>query len=349
MTTQTPSTPLVLEVTERIRESRNVLSLRLKVVEGALAPFIAGQYLPLRLGLPDRPISTYTISSDPADNSGYRISVKLEPEGKGGSRYLHQNAHPGTRLNAERPRGTFTLTEGDRPVVLLTGGIGITPGLAMLKTLIRQPNRPTYFIHACLNAEEHSFAEEVAALTGNAPHVTTHFAYADGTEADVQDGRCQSLGLLDRDRLRRLLPLDSYLVYLCGPEGFMTAMRKALVSLGVPDRNIHQESFGDAAPASPAAKPTGPDGVAATDGPMIHFAKSGLSVVWDGSSNSLLDFAEANGLSPEFECRDGICGQCACEKLEGDITYIEEPLESPEDGKVLICCSRPSGSVTLDL
>ena len=347
--------PMVLEVAERVQESQNVISLRLNVVEGVFQPFVAGQHLPLRLDLPERKLATYTISSDPSDHNGYRISVKIEPNGKGGSRFLHA-AQVGARLSAERPRGKFVLADDARPVLLLTGGIGITPALSMLSVLARQPERPVYFVHACLSASEHSFADEVAEIAARAPNVQTYAAYAEGVEADVAGGRCQGVGLLSRAVLRDLLPLDAYHVYLCGPEGFMSAMRAALVSLGVPDAEIHQETFGGAAPlvkneASVSTVPfEGADGAGPlVSGPVVHFAKSGLDVAWDGTSESLLELAEAQGLKPEFECRAGICGTCACRKLSGDIAYTEDLIDSPEEGEIFLCCSVPEGDVTLDL
>lgn len=346
---------MMLEVTERVQESQNVISLRLKVVEGAFQPFEAGQHLPLRLDLPERKLATYTISSDPADHSGYRISVKIEPNGKGGSRFLHA-AQVGARLPAERPRGKFVLADDEQPVLLLTGGIGITPALSMLCVLARQPERPAFFVHACQSAAEHSFADEVAEIAARAPNVQTFAAYTDGAEVDVIEGRCQGTGLLSREILRDLLPLDAYHVYLCGPDGFMSAMRAALVSLGVPDEDIHQETFGSAASLvkNEAAMPTPtagglPKATAAGIAPVVHFAKSGLNVAWDGSSDNLLELAEAQGLTPEFECRAAICGTCACRKLSGDVAYTEDLIDSPEEGKIYLCCSVPDGDVTLDL
>lgn len=348
MTQSAPGT-MLLEVVARVQESRNVLSLRFQVVEGTFQQFVAGQHLPLRLGLTDRPVATYTISSDPADHSGYRISVKLEPAGKGGSRYLHEAAQIGTRIVAERPRGRFVLPGGDRPVVLLTGGVGITPALSMLTELARQPARPVYFIHACRNAQEHGFAAELAAILANAPHITTFTAYSEATDDDLTRGRCQMSGRLGRAQLRRLLPLDHYHVLLCGPDGFMTAMRAALKSLGLTSQDIHQESFGGTLPVAPALPHPPANPARADTGILVRFQKSGLEAVWDGSRSSLLELAEAQGLTPQFECRAGICGTCMCGLAEGSVTYTEELIDSPWDGHVFLCCAVPDGSVTLDL
>ncbi|TGU26484.1 2Fe-2S iron-sulfur cluster-binding protein, partial [Mesorhizobium sp. M4B.F.Ca.ET.150.01.1.1] len=77
--------------------------------------------------------------------------------------------------------------------------------------------------------------------------------------------------------------------------------------------------------------------------------KSGLKAIWDGSAASLLDFAEDHGLKPEFSCRSGICGTCKSRLVSGDVAYFEEPLDELGAGEVLLCCSRPSGSIVLDI
>ncbi|WP_138465632.1 2Fe-2S iron-sulfur cluster-binding protein [Poseidonocella sp. HB161398] len=336
---------LDLEVAERIEESAAVVSLRLRAAAGELPPFLPGQHLPLRLGLPGRKLATYTISSDPGDRSGYRLSVKLEAAGLGGSAHLH-GLKPGDRIAAEAPRGRFVLEESDRPVLLLTGGIGITPALAMLHALSRQPERPVVFLHACRSREELCFGDELDALAARMPGLTRITVLAEGSAEDLQAGRCQHLGLIDRALLRRLLPLDAWQTYLCGPEGFMAAMRAALASLGLPDAEIRQESFGGApAPAPAPAAAAAP----ATGTATVRFARSGIEMPWDPAQASLLDFAEAQGLSPDFSCRAGICGSCACRKLEGETEYSEDLLEEPAEGEILLCCSVPRGPVVLDL
>lgn len=83
--------------------------------------------------------------------------------------------------------------------------------------------------------------------------------------------------------------------------------------------------------------------------PTVTFAFSGVTAIWDGQHENLLELAEAHGLTPDFSCRSGICGTCACELMAGDVIYTSEPLDVPEEGMVLICCSRPAGDVSLEI
>lgn len=347
-------TEMELEIVARVEESHNVISLVLRPADDSdVAPFQAGQHLVLRLAdVPQRPVATYTISSAPHDRRGYRISVKLDAAGQGGSRYVHETAQVGTRLRVSGPRGSFVLAGDDRPVILLTGGIGITPALSMVHDLAQGPARPVYFIHACNNRSEHSFQDELREITRDRPWIRLFTAYTSGTAEDVDQGHCQHLGLVDRETLRRLLPLDHYRAYMCGPTGFMDAMRRTLIGLGVQDQDIRQESFGGALPASsaasPAAVPLAEPGDAAAGGIAVRFGRVGLEAAWDGGAN-LLDFAEAQGLSPDFSCRAGVCGSCQCSLLKGEVEYDEEPLDPLPEGMILLCCARPKGPIELDL
>lgn len=336
-----------LIVARRVQESRDVISFYLKPADGeSLRPFKAGQHLPLRLGLPDRAIATYTISSPSHDAGSYRISVKREQGGLGGSAWLHDVASVGTVIRAAGPRGSFVLQAADNPVILLTGGIGITPALSMLHELIREGRRKVWFIHACNGAEEHSFVEELQALTTGNPLVHCAIAYANGTPEDLSRAACQHLGLVDRDFLQALLPLDAYHCYLCGPEPFMVAMRGLLTSMGLPDSLIRQESFGGFA-STPSLRQASSPATGET-GAEVRFTLSARSAAWD-DSETLLDFAEAQGLTPEFSCRNGVCGTCACQLVSGEVDYVEDPLEQPPAGHVLICCARPRGPIELAL
>ena len=83
--------------------------------------------------------------------------------------------------------------------------------------------------------------------------------------------------------------------------------------------------------------------------PTVTFAFSKKTVAWDDKHASLLDLAEAHGLKPDFSCRSGICSTCQCELLSGKLIYFTDPLDPPEEGMALICCSRPDGDVTLNI
>lgn len=136
----------------------------------------------------------------------------------------------------------------------------------------------------------------------------------------------------------------------------MQTMYESLLSLGLPETRIAYEFFGPAvklgAPSQEAAAISAPATTrperAAAGGTRVTFANSGITAEWDGTHRTLIEFAEAQGLSPAFSCRSGVCGTCVTE-IEGRVRYVEEPLDDPGAGKALICCSVPDGPLTLKL
>lgn len=343
-------------VAQRHLESANVLSLELVAADDRpLQPFRAGQFLTFKLrNAEGRPLPrNYSISSDPVDPSHYRISVKREIEGVG-SGFMHDVALENVIVEGSAPKGDFVLDEASqRPVLLLAGGIGITPLLAMAHALSRM-TRPVRLIHACENGRVQPFRAEIGALCATAPQIEA-ITFLNCPEAqDIAEDAHHHVGQVTRDALRAILPAGEVEAYLCGPAGFMQAMYENLLALGLHDELIRYEFFGPAtvfkasAPRAPVASlplaaPDLPDGQ-----PLVHFSQSGLSAVWDGSQRTLLDFAEAQGLTPAFSCRNGICNTCLC-AVDGEVSYVDEPLEMPEDGHALLCCSVPKGSVSLRL
>lgn len=352
-------------VLERTVESSVITSFRLAPVKGGPVPaFKPGQYLTLRL--PDGQVRTYTVSSSPEARDSYRISVKREPPPLDkpdvppgyGSGYLHDAVVPGSVLEVLEPRGAFILDEtSPRPVVLLSGGVGLTPMVSMLHRLATTDCK-VHFIHACEDGKVHAHCSEVLHLANSVAAIRPHFVYRTPSPEDVAARRCGSVGVVDRKLLQSLLPLDDYDFYLCGPPGFMKAVYGSLLTLGVPKSRIKYEFFGPAtilepnAPAvetqsAPASQPTGSSD---TGGAEIVFVRSGKTASWDDFPGTLLDFAEQQGLSPEFSCRAGICNSCECDLLEGSVRYDEQPLDTPAEGKVLICLARPAGRhLRLDL
>jgi ferredoxin-NADP reductase/MOSC domain-containing protein YiiM/ferredoxin len=341
-----------LRVTEVSRESATVSSFRLVPAEDASpAPQAApGQYLTVRVR-PDADapalMRSYSLSDVP-DRGGYRISVKREGAG---SRYLHEHLTAGDVLDVAAPRGSFVLRDGTRPVVLMSAGVGATPVLAMLHALVAQHvTRPVWWVHGARNRDEHPFAAEVDALLATLPdsHRLVAYSRPDGPGDNDITGR------LDLEALERAgVPTDAD-YYICGPEGFMTAIGAALTARGVEPRQIATETFGavavhasgivssgDRAPHRPA----GPPGT----GPSVNFVRSNLAVAWDDRYPSLLDLAEACDVPVGFGCRNGTCHNCESGLLAGTVAYGPDPLEPPPEGRILVCCSRPTSEVTLDL
>jgi ferredoxin-NADP reductase len=310
----------------------------------------------------DTVLRNYSVSCSPAREGSYRITVKREaaprPDVPNGvsSCYLHDTIEVGDVLVAEGPRGEFVLDRAStRPVVLLSGGVGLTPMVSMLHALATESDRPTFFIHACENGDVHALRDEVQILAASRPGISAHFCYRSPTEQDKANKRHQSEGVVTRELLQSLLPLDDYEVYLCGPPPFMQALYQTLRGLGIEKNRIAYEFFGPAtvleqAPApAPVAAPPVSDKKIDSDAITVEFRKSGLTAAWDEKAGSLLDFAEAQGLSPEFSCRAGICSTCKSHLVEGTVAYFEEPLDELGANEVLLCCSKPQGSVVIDI
>jgi uncharacterized protein len=347
------------------RESSVIKSFVLEAADGALLPaFLPGQFVQVHLTGSDgqRLLRHYSLSGDPAERTRWRISVKHQlappdrcelPDGLVSS-HLHGVIEAGATLDVAGPAGAFVLDElSDRPVVLLSGGVGVTPMLSMLHRLCATSRRRVYFIHACENGAVHAFRDEVARLQASTEGVVTHICYRMPEPSDVA-GQCfDSHGLITRETLQRLLPLDDYDVYLCGPTRFMQTNFRLLRSLGVDKARIRHESFGPASvlELDEVDVPSSPEPVVTPEVsvPTVCFMPSGKTVAWDPSCHSLLDCAEAAGLKPPFSCRAGLCGCCASQLIDGTVEYFEQPLDEPQDGEVLLCCARPSTAITIQI
>ncbi|AZO56252.1 MULTISPECIES: 2Fe-2S iron-sulfur cluster-binding protein [unclassified Mesorhizobium] len=358
-----------LRVVAKVRESAIITSFHMEPVNPLdWRDFEPGQFLVFKIPVPQAAgekgyvLRNYSVSCSPASKGRYRISVKREAASAPGlpdgisSCLLHDRIDVGDVLQADGPRGDFVLDKASsRPVVLLSGGVGLTPMVSMLHALASMPDRRAVFVHACENGDVHALRDEVSGLVATRPGLTAHYCYRSPSERDKAKQRFHSEGMISRDVLQRLLPIDDYEFYLCGPPPFMQAIYAMLRALGVPKHRIAYEFFGPATVLEPDAFRTStvvapPARIAPTgEATTVEFRKSGLKAIWDGSAASLLDFAEDHGLEPEFSCRSGICGTCKSRLVSGDVAYFEEPLDELGAGEVLLCCSRPSGSVVLDI
>ncbi len=313
------------------QESDAVKSFYLSPAEGEAPAFLAGQHLPVRLTPSDGEavLRAYSLSTAPGPGQ-LRITVKKEKGGRG-SGALH-DANVGDMLQARVPGGEFVLdTESERPVALVSAGIGITPVLSMWQELARrQPEREVYFVHGARNGQEHVLREEVAQLA--APHRKIHFRYSRPLPGDIFD----SSGRVEVDLLDALLPLQDCDFYLCGPPPLLESLCRGLEELGVPPERIHFERFG-ASLVTEGQEPR-----------SVEFRVSKKHQVWRGGS--LLELAEGAEIEAPFSCRSGSCGACRVRLLSGKVEYTRTPSFPVSQEEVLVCSAIPvSGDLVLEL
>ena len=318
----------------------------------------AGQFLPIEIRPPgtDQHVQrTYTISNAP-NGSYYRLSIKreapAEPDLPAGlsSNYFHDYVKPGATIRAMSPRGKFILQESStRPIVLISGGVGITPMISMLEQLANTSascgcSRHIWFLHGARNSHLHGFADTVKNLALEWPWLNLHVRYSNPLDSDVKGLNYDSIGHIDIALIQSLLPLDDYEFYLCGPVSFMESLHNGLKSLNIEDKRIHYEYFGRGTtlPKENADDIESLAGQIGNSVPVpIRFARSGIETVWDHSKDSLLDLAESEGLKPAYSCRSGICQTCQTRIIDGEVDYFETPMVKPEPNTAFICCSYP--------
>lgn len=334
------------EIVERRRESDVITSFYLRRADSKpLADYEPGQFLPIRLDVPgaDSPVSrTYTLSDAPGSDV-YRLSIKREGGDAVVSNHFHDRLKVGSVIQAMAPRGKFALDRSsERPVVLISGGVGITPMIAMANHLA-PTGRRTYFIHGAQNGSVHAFGRHIRQMADDNPDFTAHIRYSHPTGSDRLGETHDSEGFVDTELLRRLLPLDDYDFYLCGPAPFIQALFDGLGTLGVREDRIHYESFGPATVLKHEEQrdETSRQSTGSQSPVDVRFDEADVTVEWAPGSGTLLDLAQEAGLNPLYSCRSGICGTCATRLKCGAVDYIEEPTAPHEDGEVLICCATP--------
>jgi ferredoxin-NADP reductase len=346
-----------LRVADKRRESVNVTSLVLEPSDGRpLGGAMPGQFIVLRL----KPASeapallrSYSLSGEPSDER-WRISIKRELNGQAGA-YVEGVLKVGDLIDASAPRGSFTLKQGDGPVILLSAGIGLTPVLAMLEALAAgRSRREVWWLHGARNRAEHAFASEAQGLLRLLPGSHSRILYSAPAPTDRPTVDFDAAGRLGVRVLQTLGAPREADFYLCGPAGFMSSLNADLMSWGVSAERLHSENFGSGPTltpgvlAAPARAPHLPDRLAGA-GPMVSFARSNLALRWDPAFQSLLELAEACDAPVRWACRTGVCHTCETGLISGAVDYFVEPLTPPAEGNLLICCSRPRADVVLDL
>jgi ferredoxin-NADP reductase/MOSC domain-containing protein YiiM/ferredoxin len=346
-----------LRVSRIDHESASVLSLFLVAEDGRpLVAALPGQYIVLRMQPePGSPalLRNYSLSDLPAAEH-YRVSIKREPDGAA-STYLHTQTRVGQSLDAAAPRGSFTLQPGEKPVVLLSAGVGATPVLAMLHTLAHELSpREVWWLFGTRNREQHPFAEESRNLLKLLPYGKSRIWYSRPGPQDRRGVDFDESGRIAIDALEKIaVPRDADF-YLCGPPAFLQELTAGLAAWGVSSAQVHTEIFGAGKAITPGIAetphppPHPPEG-SIGPGPQVSFARSGLNACWDPRFSSLLDFAEACDVPVRWSCRTGVCHMCESGLISGNVAYQPEPLEPPAQGNLLLCCSQPRGDLVLDL
>ncbi|WP_043930367.1 NO-inducible flavohemoprotein [Bacillus sp. EB01] len=239
-------------VERKVKESDVITSFYLKPQDGKdIASYQAGQYISVKLEIAGEEFThmrQYSLSDSPGKEY-YRISVKREagtsnPDGMV-SNYLHETVEEGDILPISAPAGDFVLnTEKENPVVLLSGGVGLTPMVSMLKTVSEvQPERNVTFIHAAQNGKLHALRNEVEALSEK-ENIRSYVFYDSPTEDDRNENKFDVEGYVTREWLEKNVPVSEADFYFCGPVPFMRAINSALKEIGVSDDRIHFEFFG---------------------------------------------------------------------------------------------------------
>jgi ferredoxin-NADP reductase/phenylpropionate dioxygenase-like ring-hydroxylating dioxygenase large terminal subunit len=341
-----------LEVAKVEKESETISSFYLRRADGgSLYSWEPGQFLPIRVTIPGQTgphLRTFTISTR-CNPDFYRLSIMRREAGGAVSQFLHDHAQKGSRLEAMMPRGKFVLDQTvGRPVVLISGGVGITPMMVIAEHIVAEGYRtgtfrPIYFIHGTRGSRVHAFRQAVQELAARHPAMRVHVSYSRPDPGDMIGVTHDVEGHVTIETSKQLLGFADYDFYLCGPAGFMNALYSGLIELDVRPERIHFESFG----LGTVLKPEIPKGAAHhVDGNQslsarVRFSKSMVDATWSPENGTLLEFAEEVGLAPAFGCRSGICGTCKTKVESGAVRYLEEPLADRGDKEVLLCCSVP--------
>jgi ferredoxin-NADP reductase len=341
--------------------NRSICSFYLVPVDGKPLPaFRPGQFLTFRLLLEDSAahqpktvVRCYSLSDAPRPDY-YRISIKQipapadRPDAPPGlsSSFFHDHVQENSQILVKAPSGHFHLMEDEPlPMVLIGGGIGITPMLSILNTLLKgETDREIWLYYGVSNGGEHVMKGHLQTLARAHDNFHLHVCYSAPNENDLEGVDYQHKGRVAIPLLRTTLKLMRYQFYVCGPKPMMESLVPGLEDWGVDSGDIYYESFG---PASLIKREKEP--LSATTQPItVTFSRSGQSILWDYDADSLLEFAEANDIEVESGCRAGSCGSCQTAMKIGEVDYNQEPDADVAPGHCLLCISTPASDLTLD-
>jgi ferredoxin-NADP reductase len=334
------------EVVEKQKHNNDVCSFLLESHDGKPLPlFKPGQFLTFVVKIPghEKPlVRCYSLSSAP-DSKQYRVTIKHVPDGLV-SGFFHEQVHVGTILDVQAPRGKFCIDPPlPQPVVLIGGGVGITPLLSMLRALSESnTDQEAKLFYSTRHDDDRIISEELAELE----HSNANIRVITSLTSDPAAKR------LTIDRLKEQLPSSNYDFYLCGPSPMMSDLITGLREWGVPAESIHTEAFGtgtvQVATTASRKEASTPATTISGEPISVSFTRSGKTAVWETGSNELLSCAEKAGVSIDAGCRTGSCGTCATAVRSGSVRYLQPPDFQCETGTCLPCIAVPEGSLELD-
>ena len=312
--------------------------------EKPLPPFKPGQFLTFDLKVPGQERSVvrcYSLSDAPTPDY-YRVSIRQVPDGLSSS-HFHQVLKEGDIVDARAPAGVFFIEpEDNSPIVMIAGGVGITPFLSMLSTIANvSPSREAWLFYSGRTLDDFVKVKELEKIARTGRNLHVHFCVTDepGGLPDTPNYHTCRVGV---DLFEELLPSQNYDYYMCGPRPMMVAIEDALQDWGVPKAKIHWEDFAPM-PATPKKDASGPSDL------KITFKKSDKEVQWDDSFGPLRNFAFEQGVDIPISCGAGNCGTCLTAIREGEVEYLAEPgFPDLSEGECLPCVCIPKTNLELD-
>ncbi|QHC35996.1 PDR/VanB family oxidoreductase [Komagataeibacter xylinus] len=283
----------------------------------ALPPFQAGAHIDVHL--PNGMMRQYSLCGDPADTASYRLGVLLDPASRGGSIALHEAVREGELLQIGVPRNLFPLEPGAQHAVLIGGGIGITPMVAMAYEL--HDRGETFELHYVVRAGNDAAFRALLDATPFAGAVRYHVRDPEGTTP-----RFDPQATIRQARARAAQPCQ---VYTCGPVALMQAVERAVAEAGLAPSCFHQEKFSG-------------DPVTGGDTFEIMAARAGVRTTVGADETIVAALARA-GVKIKTSCENGVCGTCLADVLEGVPEHRDEYLteeERAENDQIVLCCSR---------
>jgi glycine betaine catabolism B len=340
-----------LRVAAMFKETDAVRTFRLTPENGGEIPFqfSAGQFLNLSLEIDGKKVGrSYTIASPPTRSAYIELTIKREDRGHV-SRYLHDMLMTGHAISIAGPSGRFTFNPASEDrVLLIAGGVGITPVMSILRDLTDRawPGKID-LVFSVRMPHEIIFADELKSLAARHPNLRVHITVT----RDVPPDWTGSRGRITAELLHQLVPdFAGRLAFICGPTAMADAARDELISAGVLQSRIKLESF---TPAAAVATDVGvaPETELPTDNlPIVTFAQSDKSAPLP-PRKSILEVAESVGVPIDFDCRSGICGRCRTKLVSGEVTMaVQDALSDADiaDGYILACQARCQEPVTVD-